>query len=151
MQIYKLSRKFPNIPPTFSHTFTQIPAKRVAKRTRPHADLADFGGGRWVLDDSLRFAIRVGGGRTNTNHTNPHESFLYLLSYAPNVERKRKNVFFRHVIIENFTFYVYVFTFIFRDCQALTNVLMIRADSGDSCSFFDHSVKICQICVRWCG
>ena len=78
------------------------------------------------------------------------QKIRYLMN-IPNVERKRKNVFFRHVIIENFTFYVYVFTFIFRDCQALTNVLMIRADSGDSCSFFDHSVKICQICVRWCG
>ena len=63
MQIYKLSRKFPNIPPTFSHTFTRIPAAVVAQRARAHADLADFGGGGRFLYDFERFfftmAIRL--------------------------------------------------------------------------------------------
>ena len=68
MQIYKLSRKFPNIPPTF---FTHVHAEsgggggfrrfltillRFAIRAGfSHADSADFGGGGWFLDDFERF------------------------------------------------------------------------------------------------
>ena len=68
---------------------------------------------RWVFfltipNDFLRFAIRAVSveRETNTNLANPHESFLYLLSYAPNVERKRKNVSFLER--DNRKFYVYI-------------------------------------------